>query len=111
MMMMKLRLYLWWKGKLSRRKQEGKSSFAMPDTNKRTKDNFDKYGDQSELSEALKKKDKERAEKSQSRRRVRGGAPAGSSSSRTDNASLPKPEPKDINLDEIQNEADGFAQL
>jgi DNA excision repair protein ERCC-4 len=76
------------------------------------KDNFDKYGDQSEMSEALKKKDKEKAERSKSRRRIRGGAPAaGSSSSRADNASIPKPEPKDVQLDEIQNEADRFAQL
>lgn len=109
MMMKKLRLYLWWKGKLSVRKQDGKTSFAMPDT---TKNNFDKYGDLSEISEALKKKDKEKAERSKCRRRVRGGAPAGSSSSsRADNASFPKPEPKDVKLDEIQNEADRFAQL
>ena len=91
------------------RKQDGKTSFAMPDT---TKNNFDKYGDLSEISEALKKKDKEKAERSKCRRRVRGGAPAGSSSSsRADNASFPKPEPKDVKLDEIQNEADRFAQL
>jgi DNA excision repair protein ERCC-4 len=78
------------------------------------KDNFDNYGDQSEMSEGLKKKDREKAEKSKSRRRVRGGAPTGSSSStsRADNtASFPKPEPKDVKLDEIQNEADRFAQL
>ena len=113
MMMKKLRLYLWWKGKLSQRKQDGKkTSFAMPDA---TKNSFDKYGDLSDISEALKKKDKEKAEKSKSRRRVRGEAPAGSSSSssRADNASssFPKPEPKDVKLDEIHNEADRFAQL
>ena len=91
---------------MSQRKQEGKTPFAMPDTNKHN--NFDKPYDDGEISEALKKKDKEKAEKSQSRRRVRGGAPAGASASR---APLPKPEPRDVNLDEIQNEADGFAQL
>ena len=110
MMMKKLRLYLWWKGKLSERKQDGKTTFAGT-----SKDNFDKYGDMSEISKALQKKDKEKAEKSKSRRRVRGGAPAGSSSSssRADNASssFPKPEPKDVKLDEIHNEADRFAQL
>lgn len=107
MMMKKLGLYLWWKGKLSQRKQDGKTSFPMPNTNK--DNNYDKYGDQSEISEALKKKDKEKAEKSKSRRRVRGGAPAGSSSSssRADNTPFPKSEPKDIKLDE----ADNFAQL
>ena len=96
---------------MSQRKQDGKTSFAMPDTNKHPQDKFDKYADQGEISEALKKKDKERAERSQSRRRVRGGAPAGSSASRTDSAPFAKPEPKDVKLDEIQNEADGFAQL
>ena len=109
MMMKKLRLYLWWKGKLSERKQDGKSPFAMPGANK---DNFDNYGNVAEISEALKKKDKEKAEKAKCRRRVRGGAPAGSSSSsRADNAPFPKPEPKDVKLEEIQNEADRFAQL
>jgi DNA excision repair protein ERCC-4 len=111
MMMKKLRLYLWWKGKLSQRKQDGKTPFAMPSTNK---DNFDNYGNMGEISEALKKKDKEKAEKSKFRRRVRGGAPAGSSSSSSraaDNTSFPKPEPTDLKLDEIHNEADRFAQL
>jgi hypothetical protein len=62
MMMKKLRLYLWWKGKLSQRKQDGKKKkIAMPDT---TRNNFDKYGDLSDISEALKKKDREKAEKS-----------------------------------------------
>ena len=111
-MMKKLRLYLWWKGKLSQRKQDGKTHFAMPDT---TRKDFDKYGDLGDISEALKKKDREKAERSKSRRRVRGGAPAGSSasaSSRPDNASsFPEPEPKDGKLDEIQNEADRFAEL
>ena len=94
---------------MSERKQDGKASFPMPNAKN---DKFDNYGDQSEISEALKKKDKEKAEKSKSRRRIRGGAPAGSSSSsRADNAPFPKPEPKDVKLDEIQNEADSFAQL
>ena len=108
MMMKKLRLYLWWKGKLSERKQDGKTTFAGT-----SKDNFDKYGDMGEISKALQKKDKEKAEKAKCRRRVRGGAPAGSSSSsRADNASsIPKPQPQDVKLDEIQNEADRFAEL
>lgn len=99
-MMKKLCLYLWWKGKLSERKQDGKTSFTMSDT---TKSNFDQYGDLSDISEALKKKDKEKAEKAKCRRRVRGGAPAGSSSSsRPDNTSMLKPEPKDVKLNETE---------
>ena len=57
LMMKKLRLYLWWKGKLSQRKQDGKTSFAMPDT---TRKDFDKYGDLGDISEALKKEDREK---------------------------------------------------
>ena len=91
---------------MTQRKQDGKTSFAGT-----SKDNFDKYGDLGEISKALQKKDKEKAEKSKCRRRVRGGVPAGSSSSRADNASIPKPEPKDVKLDEIDNEANRFAQL
>ena len=68
MMMKKLRLYLWWKGKLSERKQDGKTTFAGS-----SKDNFGKYGDVGEFSKALQKKDTEKAEKAKSRRRVSRG--------------------------------------
>ena len=85
------------------------SSCSVSDTNRRAKDML--YGDESEINEALKKKDKEKADRAQSRRRVRGGGPAGASASRADNPSFPKPEPQDVNLDEMQSEADNFAQL
>ena len=49
----KLRLYLWWKGKLSERKAEGKAPIALP----KGRD------DDTPISEALKKKDKERMER------------------------------------------------
>ena len=49
MMEDKLRLYLWWKGKLSERKADGKGPFALP----KAKDNH------TPVSEALKKKDEE----------------------------------------------------
>ena len=65
MMEDKLRLYLWWKGKLSERKAEGKAPIALP----KGRD------DDTPISEALKKKDKERMERAANRRRVRGGAP------------------------------------
>ncbi len=67
MMEDKLRLYLWWKGKLSERKAEGKGPIALP----KGKDNA-----QDEISEALKRKDREKQDRAASRRRVRGGAPA-----------------------------------
>ncbi|RXW19482.1 hypothetical protein EST38_g6377 [Candolleomyces aberdarensis] len=74
MMMQKLRVYLWWKGKLSQRKEEGRSSFHLPDVGSTAASMKDPKG--TSLSEALRKKDKEKAERNQSRRRVRGGAPA-----------------------------------
>ncbi|EJF60626.1 hypothetical protein DICSQDRAFT_87823 [Dichomitus squalens LYAD-421 SS1] len=66
MMEDKLKLYLWWKGKLSERKAEGKRPIALPKSTE--------SGD-SEVSEALKRKDRERQERQANRRRVRGGAP------------------------------------
>ena len=53
MMEDKLKLYLWWKGKLSERKAEGKGPIALP----KTTENGD-----NEVSEALKRKDRERQE-------------------------------------------------
>ncbi|KAF9804280.1 hypothetical protein IEO21_09434 [Rhodonia placenta] len=50
MMEDKLRLYLWWKGKLSERKQEGRGLFGMPDSRK------DKDSASTDVSEALRKK-------------------------------------------------------
>ncbi|RPD58723.1 hypothetical protein L226DRAFT_617201 [Lentinus tigrinus ALCF2SS1-7] len=73
MMEDKLRLYLWWKGKLSERKAEGKGPIALP----KAKDNA-----QGEISEALKRKDREKQERAASRRRVRGGAPPAATSGR-----------------------------
>ena len=66
MMEDKLRLYLWWKGKLSERKAEGKGPIALP----KGKDKGE-----TDISEALKRKDKEKMERAANRRRVRGGAP------------------------------------
>lgn len=71
MMERKLRLYLWWKSKLSDRKQDGKPGFGLPD---RVGDRLTDDAADGEVSEALKKKDRERRERQQSRRRVRGGA-------------------------------------
>ncbi|KIM47303.1 hypothetical protein M413DRAFT_440752 [Hebeloma cylindrosporum] len=94
MMLRKLRLYLWWKGQMNERKQSGKSPFPMP------------AEEDPGISEALKKKDKEKAAKAQSRRRVRGGAPAGAGRD-----GVPKPEPKEVNLDELQGETERFEQF
>ena len=81
MMEDKLKLYLWWKGKVSERKAGGKGPIALL------------KGRQGDIpvSEAL-KKDEERAKRAASRRRVRGGVPAsaaGGSGTRRDTAPAP----------------------
>jgi DNA excision repair protein ERCC-4 len=108
MMLQKLRLYLWWKGKLNERKQDGKSHFGLPDVSGLPNPGFQKtYGDGDNISDALKKKDRERAERAGNRRRVRGGAPANSEG----RGETLKPEPQDSALGSIQDEANSFAQL
>jgi len=98
MMEKKLRLYLWWKGRLSARTLAGKGP------NK----GFGGWsGDGDRISEALKRKDQVMRERGQSRRRVRGGAPASGSSSGA------KKDQKDaiIGESEMRDEADRVAQL
>ncbi|KAJ7722820.1 hypothetical protein B0H16DRAFT_346228 [Mycena metata] len=85
MMMHKLRLYLWWKRKLAERKADGRQGFAFPDSSGHGGPNsgYERmYGDKEGISEALQRKDREKADRAASRRRVRGGAPAGPSERR-----------------------------
>lgn len=110
MMMRKLRLYLWWKGKLSERKQGGKQLFGLPDSSGGSNKGYNKtYGDGEGLSEALKRKDRERAERNSSRRRLRGGAPPAAAS--TSKAGGQPEATRDSVLGELREEADGFAEL
>ena len=67
MMEDRLRLYLWWKGKLSERKADGRRPNALP---------TGRNDGESDVSDALKRKDRERQERQASRRRVRERAPA-----------------------------------
>ncbi|KAH8077748.1 hypothetical protein BXZ70DRAFT_695271 [Cristinia sonorae] len=86
MMEGKLRLYLWWKAKFADQRKDGKGGTDGG----RTKGSFAPRGGPNSflpggdehLSEALKKKDRERQERAANRRRVRGGAPTPSSSTR-----------------------------
>jgi DNA excision repair protein ERCC-4 len=66
MMLRKLHLYFWWKGRWTEQKQDGRSQGALSASGE---------GSREGLSEAVKKKDKEKAERTARRRRVRGGAP------------------------------------
>lgn len=75
MMERRLKLYLWWKGKLSENKRDGRGAFHMPGPQPAHSSTQD--GASSGISEALRKKDEARRERNASRRRVRGGAPAG----------------------------------
>ena len=118
MMMSKLRSYLWWKGQLSSKKQNHQLHNKPPSTS--TSNNRGHEGTSSkgrleeEISEALKKKDQDRAQKAQSRRRVRGAPPPIVSGKSNTNAEPPvvlKPEPREYTLREVQGEADGFVQL
>ncbi len=112
MMMRKLKLYLWWKSNLAERKQSGKGPVALLDSSNRINNLFSEEG-AGETTAALKKKDQERAQRTQSRRRMRGGAPAAASGSGTHSEPpvVPKAEPKEYALREVQSEADNFARL
>lgn len=110
MMERKLRLYLWWKGKLSGQKAGGKFMFGMPDNSHEGLNRGGGGGGSTEgMSEAMKRKDQVVKERGASRRRVRGGAPAGASSGK----STYKTEPKDmvIGEGEMRDEAATIADL
>ncbi|KAI8974614.1 hypothetical protein BD414DRAFT_181511 [Trametes punicea] len=105
MMEDKLRLYLWWKGKLSERRAEGKGPIALPKGRDNSSSPAATRGDDG-VSEALRRKDKERQERAMNRRRIRGGAPpaaAAAARDRTANEGLPE--------GEIKKEADDIADF
>ncbi|KAL1942922.1 hypothetical protein VTO73DRAFT_4593 [Trametes versicolor] len=90
MMEDKLRLYLWWKGKLSERRAEGRGHFALPQTKDKSAPGAGRGAAVDDgVSEALKRKDKERLERANNRRRIRGGAPAAPAPTRDRTASGP----------------------
>ena len=71
MMEKKLQLYLWWKGRIDKHEQDRKTQSTLPKNTSEAR-----HGEEVGLSAALKHKDKLKADRSASRRRVRGGAPA-----------------------------------
>ncbi|KAH9889061.1 hypothetical protein C8Q73DRAFT_654519 [Cubamyces lactineus] len=108
MMEDKLRLYLWWKGKLSERRADGKGPIALPTGKKDDASGAQgtrQGGGNDGISEALKRKDRERQERSMNRRRVRGGAPAAAPTTRDSASSGALPE------GEIKKEADEIAEF
>jgi len=112
MMEDKLRLYLSWKGKLSEPRQGGKNMINMPD--ERQRDGLDQLGNAEEdgLSEALKRKDRQKKEKIANRRRVRGGTP-GPVTSGSGRTTATKDERKVLVVGEeaMRDEAEDIADL
>ncbi|KAG5719298.1 DNA repair protein rad16 [Termitomyces sp. T112] len=110
MMLRKLRLYLSWKTKLAKQKHDGKSHVSFPNLSARDDDEIKKFSNESDnVSEALKKKDQEKANRVANRRRIRGGAPTTTQAGRDTGAS--KRAPQDSALGEIQTEAERFAEF
>lgn len=106
MMEDKLRLYLWWKGKLSERRAEGRGHFALPQAKDKSAPGAGRGAAADDgVSEALKRKDKERLERANNRRRVRGGAPVAPAPTRDRTASGPLGEVV------VKQEADDIADL
>ncbi|KAF8649572.1 hypothetical protein AX16_005734 [Volvariella volvacea WC 439] len=103
MMMNKLHLYLWWKGKMSEKKGDGTSRTSNGQKSNQASGSKPDEG----ISEALKKKDRERAEKAASRRRVRGGAPPAAVPSDRKN----QQEANRTVMAEIKSEADNLANF
>ncbi|KIK91445.1 hypothetical protein PAXRUDRAFT_830849 [Paxillus rubicundulus Ve08.2h10] len=81
MMEKKLRRYLYWKGGLARQKRDGKNQ-GPPEFSEPRASASNTPGSSTGLSEALMKKDKERAVRTANRRRIRGGAPSSSAPSK-----------------------------
>ena len=102
MMEDKLRLYLWWKSKLS--EDASKARDGKPPTPVRKEPDQElKNG----LSEALRKKDRDKADRIASRRRVRGGAAASIASDR----SKGKGPAMSLGEEVMRDEAKSIAQL
>ncbi|KAG6848625.1 hypothetical protein H0H93_015391 [Arthromyces matolae] len=111
MMLRKLKTYLWWKAKLLKEKNEGKSEMPFPNLFSRDDRSAENPppGEKDNISEALKRKDQEKANRAASRRRVRGGAPAAAPSGRE--PSVPKTGPPDPAMGGIQTEVDAFEKF
>jgi DNA excision repair protein ERCC-4 len=75
MMERKLKSYLWWKSQLAQEKVKSKGGGGSSKVRGQKSGGGDRKEGSSGLSEALKKKDREREARQASRRRVRGGAP------------------------------------
>lgn len=87
MMESKLRRYLYWKGRLASPKNGKSGTLVQPE---RPAPQASGSTSSTGVSEALQKKDKERAARSANRRRIRGGAPGSTTSNKPKEGSKPE---------------------
>lgn len=87
MMLRRLRTYLGWKAELHSTSQNLGNASSTRAGGSVQKPGMASVSGDGELSEAMKKKDRDRRDRAASRRRVRGGAPAASSTSQRPNDS------------------------
>ncbi|KAF8639006.1 hypothetical protein AX17_001785 [Amanita inopinata Kibby_2008] len=106
MLMKNLQGYLWWKGQFGRQKAETRGQPVQQPSRSTSGEN--NAGEARGVSEALRRKDKMRAEKAGSRRRVRGGAAAAAPSSR---AASNQKKDNIQGVEELQEEADRIASF
>lgn len=106
MMERKLRLYLWWKGKLGDWRKEGRGVFGMPDKSREALG-----GAATGVSEAMRRKDAAVKERGGSRRRVRGGAGGGAAGSGSGSAGGRKERDTVVGEGEMREEAETIAEL
>ncbi|KAI0321403.1 hypothetical protein OF83DRAFT_1168456 [Amylostereum chailletii] len=106
MMEDKLGLYLWWKTRLSKGAEGGQPYVPLPEGLRKNKDIIP---EDDGISEALKKKDREKREKAGARRRVRGGAHAAAESTRTKGKD--KDLPMSLGEEAMRDEAENIAQF
>ena len=103
--MRNLSSYLWWKSQLSRQKAESRSQ-AMPQSSNAGGNSSGPNKDQG-ISAALRRKDKVLADKANSRRRIRGGATASTSTRAVGKSVIGNIQ----GVEELQEEADQIADL
>ncbi|KAG6333461.1 hypothetical protein ID866_5631 [Astraeus odoratus] len=107
MMEAKLRQYLFWKGNLANQRREGKQPalVAIQSTRDASRTSGSGIrGDSTNLSEAMKKKDKMKQERAANRRRIRGGGP----SAATTRAPPQDTNPEDAVMNDDDNQIAAF---
>lgn len=104
MMMQKMRVWLWWKSMREKEDSKDKAGSSKPHTYGPVGQKESRGGGtntSTSLSEGLKRKDAQQADRNKSRRRVRGGAPA-TTSSRDGGSGGGSPEKQELGEKELE---------